>query len=118
METLQVKGYTQKEWAGFLQQMAWREYFQRVLQYNPRLFETALLKDPDGTYHRGIPVSVINAQTKITALDRALKKLYNQGHIHNHLRLYLAALICNVARVEWQSGARWMYYYLLDADFA
>ena len=118
METLQVKGYTQKEWAGFLQQMAWREYFQRVLQYNPRLFETALLKDPDGTYHRGIPVSVINAQTKITALDRALKKLYNQGHIHNHLRLYLAALICNVARVEWQSGARWMYYYLLDADLA
>ena len=38
--------------------------------------------------------------------------------MHNHLRMYVASIVCNVAQSHWINPARWMYYYLLDADWA
>ena len=38
--------------------------------------------------------------------------------MHNHSRLYLAALTCNIGKSHWLNPAKWMYYHLLDGDWA
>ena len=38
--------------------------------------------------------------------------------MHNHSRMYLASIVCNVAQYAWFHPARWMYYHLLDGDWA
>jgi deoxyribodipyrimidine photo-lyase len=32
--------------------------------------------------------------------------------------MYTAALFCNIGRAHWRQPARWMYYHLLDGDWA
>jgi deoxyribodipyrimidine photo-lyase len=115
---IQTRGYSTKDCMGILQQLTWRDYFQRLLQYNPDLHQKAIRDEPIGSKREGLPTALINGDTQITAIDRAIRNLHQQGHIHNHLRLYIASCICNIANSKWQDGARWMYYYLKDADVA
>jgi deoxyribodipyrimidine photo-lyase len=72
-----------------------------------------------------IPVSnhlvteaIVKANTSIRALDKAILDLYETGYMHNHCRMYIAFLACNLAQSHWLIPAKWMYYYLLDADWA
>lgn len=38
--------------------------------------------------------------------------------MHNHLRMYVSFIACNIAKSHWHTPSKWMYYYLLDADWA
>lgn len=38
--------------------------------------------------------------------------------MHNHIRMYVASICCNLANSHWLSPARWMYAHLLDGDIA
>jgi len=96
------------------QQLVWREHFQHVAEL-PDIASTFAPMTGDSI---SLPKSIVNAQTGIHAIDEALKQLYETGYIHNHQRLYIAALMVHHGQVPWQDGARWMYYHLLDADFA
>ena len=62
--------------------------------------------------------AIVDAKTGITAIDKSILKLYDIGYMHNHLRLYVASIACNIAQSHWMLPAKWMYYYLLDADWA
>ena len=56
--------------------------------------------------------------TGIEAIDNAIALLYKEGTMHNHLRMYTAFLVCNLAGFHWKHPAQWMYYHLLDGDWA
>ncbi len=100
-----------------LQELAWREYFKRVLEARPDvLYEDA--KNPATQHYEEIPVSIMNAATGIEAIDQGISHLYDTGYMHNHLRMYTSMLACNVADTKWQQPARWLYYHLLDGDLA
>ena len=62
--------------------------------------------------------AIVDAKTGITAIDKSILKLYDIGYMHNHLRMYVASIACNIAQSHWMFPAKWMYYYLLDADWA
>jgi deoxyribodipyrimidine photo-lyase len=47
-----------------------------------------------------------------------VEELKQTGYMHNHLRMYVAAIACNIGHSHWHLPARWMYYHLLDADWA
>lgn len=119
-------GYRPHVHEKFIQQLAWREYFQRVLQERPDLHEAPLKQDQgflrkkeDGrVMGEGLPVAVWKAETGIEAVDEAIHALYETGWMHNHARMYVASIVTNIAGCRWQDGARWMYYHLLDADVA
>lgn len=64
------------------------------------------------------PKKLADAATGITAIDKCINDLYQTGYMHNHARMYVASLACNIAKSHWRSPARWMYYHLLDADWA
>ncbi len=102
----------------FFQQLAWRDYFQRVAQHNPSIDLIGVKSNQVGAEFSEMPESVFNHATGITAIDYAISKLYSDGQMHNHARMYVASIVCNVAKTNWQIPAKWMYYHLLDADYA
>lgn len=99
-----------------VQELAWRDYFQRVA-IEKNVDEDIKNKQTGVSYH-GMPISILHATTGINAIDTAIKKLYQTGYMHNHHRMYLASLVCNLGQCHWKNGAQWMYYYLLDGDWA
>ncbi|MBT8218940.1 MAG: FAD-binding domain-containing protein, partial [Bacteroidia bacterium] len=64
------------------------------------------------------PVSIIDANTGIEAIDKAIEELYQTGYMHNHVRMYTAAIACNNSQSHWKIPAQWMYYHLIDGDWA
>ena len=101
-----------------LQELAWREYFQRQWQfYGDRLF-TDVKQPQQGIQHYDIPTAIVNATTTVDGIDTAIKALYETGYMHNHCRMYTAMLTCNIAKSHWLSPAKWLYYHLLDGDLA
>jgi deoxyribodipyrimidine photo-lyase len=111
------RGWRVDQMIPLLQQLTWRDYFQRVGQFFPELDQIEL-KNKQLNTQSGIPLAFEKATTGIKALDRGILQLQKTGYIHNHMRMYLAMLACNVGKYHWKDVGRWMYYYLLDADFA
>lgn len=118
LEVLQAKGYKDGELKKLVQQLAWREYFQRVWQFLQDDITDDILKRYNGVQNNKIPASILNGNTGIHSIDNAINELYQTGYIHNHLRLYVASISCNVAKSDWQLPSQWMYYHLLDGDLA
>lgn len=112
------KGYKPYEIEKFLQELAWREYYQRVWQVKKELIFADLKQPQPDFLHYQIPTAVVNAATGIQVIDDQINAFYRVGYLHNHIRMYLAAMVCNNAKSHWLTPARWMYYHLLDGDLA
>jgi len=112
------KGYALNEMESFLQELAWRDYWQQMWIVRGGEIDKDL-KQPQARADRwGIPKSIILHVTGVEAIDKAIEEFYNTGYLHNHLRMYIASLATNVGRCAWMEPAQWMYYHLLDADWA
>lgn len=115
-ETILSK-YPVKQVYKLIQELAWREYFQRVWEARPELVMQNVKHEPTQTFD-DVPVNITQAQTGITSIDKGLEHLLETGYMHNHLRMYTAMLACNIAQTKWQQPAAWLYYHLLDGDIA
>ena len=115
---LQERGFTISTTEKFYQELAWRDYWQRTWQELGNEINEPIKTEQQPVTNYGVATSIVQANTSITAIDNAINQLYNTGYMHNHVRMYIAALHCNMAFSHWKTGAQWMYYYLLDADWA
>jgi deoxyribodipyrimidine photo-lyase len=112
------RGYKPYAIQKFLQELAWREYWQRIWQ-NEGDKILSDLKHPQPDYlHNEMPDALLRANTSIHAVDEYIDQLYQQGYMHNHIRMYVASIACNIAKAHWLKPAQWMYYNLLDGDVA
>ncbi len=118
LQYIKEQGHDLKQCEKFVQELAWRDYWQEVWRSKGDTINRDLKRPQPDARFSGIPVALQNAQTGIEAIDEAVKVLYETGYMHNHLRMYVAALACNVARCHWHNPAQWMYYHLLDGDWA
>jgi deoxyribodipyrimidine photo-lyase len=101
-----------------IQELAWREYWQRMWQhYDLTVLEDIKQPQPD-VLHRMMVKKLADANTGIDVIDEHIQQLYETGYMHNHLRMYVASIACNVAKAHWRAPAEWLYYHLLDADVA
>lgn len=112
-----LKHYQWKEIEKFLQELAWRDHWQLVWRSKAKAIDTDLKNKQEGVEQEGIPLALIQANTGILAVDKELTEFYNSGYMHNHMRMYIASLACNIGKTHWLEPARWMYYHLLDADW-
>lgn len=117
-EAVLSKGYKSYEIQKFLQELAWREYYQRIWQAEGDLIWQDLKHPQPDVRHREMPAALENCATGITAIDEQIKNLYETGYMHNHVRMYVAAIACNIAKAYWLQPSRWLYYHLLDGDMA
>ena len=115
MEQLKKK-HSKKEWIGLMQQMAWREYFQRVWQQKGDLILQDLKSAQAKVVLESLPIPMSEGNTGIQALDNAIHQLYDTGYLHNHVRMYISMLHSNIFKAAWLPGAKWMYANLLDHD--
>lgn len=118
LNNLICKGYTFQTIEKFVQELAWRDYWQRVWQVKGDEINADLRHDQKNVTTHEVSSAVLNANTGIHVIDKAIEKFYQTGYLHNHVRMYLAAIACNLGGNHWKLPAQWMYYHLLDADWA
>jgi deoxyribodipyrimidine photo-lyase len=110
------KGYQIQNIESFVKELCWRDYFQRVGQHKDLNQDIRQRQVP--VSNDGIPVKILNADTGIQGIDNAINHLYLTGYMHNHCRMYTASLVCNIAKSYWKNPSQWMYYHLIDGDWA
>jgi deoxyribodipyrimidine photo-lyase len=104
----------------FVQELAWRDFWQRVYQQNPdwiwqdvETYKTGFAPDD---YSDTLPDDIETARTDCAAINHFITSLKTTGYLHNHARMYLAAYIVHWRRVKWQAGAHFFLAHLLDGD--
>jgi deoxyribodipyrimidine photo-lyase len=118
LKSVLSRGYPAQEIEKFIQELAWRDYFQRVWQAKGNaITEDIKQPQPDVIHHQMIE-AVSNGHTGIEAVDAHLKQFYETGYLHNHVRMYIASMVCNIGKAHWRTPSQWMYYHLLDGDLA
>ena len=112
------KGYPFQVGEKLIQELAWREYYQRVWQAKTNLIWDDLKQAQQEVVHNKMIYAIQSAQIGIEAIDNQITHLYKTGYLHNHIRMYLASIICNIGKAHWLPPSKWMYYHLLDGDIA
>ncbi len=113
-----LQKYSPKEAEKFIQELAWREYFQKVWYAKKDAIFSDLRFPRTHWEHQELVTSIVEAQTGIESIDAELATLYQTGYMHNHARMWTAMLACNVAKAHWYNMGRFLYYHLLDGDLA
>lgn len=99
-------------------ELAWREYFHRVWQQQGHGIFQDMRQPQAGQPVPELPRAILDAQTGISVVDRCLEHLQREGLMHNHARLWVAGIVCNMAHTHWFEPAKWFHYHLLDGDLA
>ncbi len=115
---LKNQSLTWQEVEKLVQELAWRDYFQWVWKRLGAGINSDIKQAQFPIRNQEIPLAFLEAETGIDGIDTGIKALYDTGYMHNHVRMYTASLACNIAQIHWREPARWMYYHLLDADWA
>lgn len=101
-----------------VQELAWRDFFQNVWKQKGNEIFSDLKQPQENVENHRIPTAILKGESGILILDEAVKTLYETGYLHNHLRMYLASVCCNIAHCHWSEPAKWLYSNLLDGDLA
>ena len=110
--------YSSSDAQKLLSELAWREYFHRTWQeHNSDIFSD-IKSAQYPVVSDQLPAAIVDASTGIETIDSAVLTLVDSGYMHNHARMWVAAMCCNTARTHWYQPARWLYYHLLDGDLA
>lgn len=117
-ESVMKKGYALEEIESFIKELAWRDYWQQIWIARGAEINTDLRNAQPRAERIGVPLNIINGHTGIEAIDKGIAEFYEKGYLHNHLRMYIASCATNLGRCAWMQPAQWMYYHLLDADWA
>lgn len=112
------RGYHPKTIEKFIQELAWRDYWQQVWIAKGNAINSDLKHNQKPVTNWSIPSAILHATTGIEAIDAAITAFYETGYLHNHLRMYIASMACNMGQSHWKVPAQWMYYHLLDGDWA
>jgi len=116
LKSVMERGFELSDIEKFVKELAWRDYFQRVWQ--EKNINLDLKSTQEKVAHFEMPKQILEAKTGILGIDNAIKNLYETGYMHNHCRMYTASLACNIAQSHWKTPAQWLYYHLLDGDWA
>jgi len=103
------------------QELAWREFYQHVLFYFPKL-ETGAYRpqmqnfpwDDDEEKF----VAWCEGRTGYPIVDAAMRQLNQIGWMHNRCRMIVASFLTKDLIINWQWGERYFMQKLLDGDLA
>ena len=105
--------------ASFVRQLVWRDFFHQLLAARP---ETA----HEDMHPRGHSWSRDNealeawktGATGYPIVDAGMHQLLREGYMHNRARLITASFLVHDLRIDWRSGARHFFDWLVDGDVA
>ena len=117
-EKLVEKGFNLKKCEKFIQELAWRDFWQQIWVNKGDYINSDLKRPQEDVNDFKIAKSLLEKKTGINSVDKELNNLHKYGYMHNHMRMYVASIATNIAKSHWKTPAKWMYYYLLDGDWA
>jgi len=117
-EHLKKSNFTWEQSEKLIQELAWRDFFQHVWKQIGEDINQDIKNIQTEVRSKNMCQGILTSTTGISAIDQGVEELYSTGYMHNHLRMYIASLTCNLSRCHWQTPAKWMCYHLLDADWA
>ena len=101
----------------FLQELAWREYYQRVYeQLGDAITHTNLEAPKVVLGNRPLPDDIRFGTTGLACMDENINMLRETGYMYNHARMWVASYIIHHRKVAWQHGAQMFLQHLLDGD--
>lgn len=110
----------QKKVEKFVQELAWRDYWQRVYAAHPERIWNDVEAYKTGfdasEYETDLPDDISTGQTGVACIDHFIGTMLETGYLHNHARMYVASYVVHWRRIRWQAGARWFLQNLLDGD--
>lgn len=103
----------------------WRGYFKGWLERRPQVWEnyrTGLEADLAGLERNRRPHRALeratNGRTGLACFDAWAEELVETGYLHNHARMWFAAIWIFTLGLPWRRGADFYFRYFLDGDAA
>jgi len=112
------RGFHPNKVEKLIQELAWRDYWQQVWIDKKEEINQDLRREQPNVHNHEMPEALVKATTGVNAIDLAIEDFYETGYLHNHIRMYIACIACNIGGSHWREPAKWMYYHLLDGDWA
>ena len=78
LKSLLAKDYSFEHLEPLIQQLCWRDYFQRIAQVKD--INTEIKQVQEQVKHHAIPLSITEGKTGIQAIDLSIETLTNQKH--------------------------------------
>ena len=118
-----ARGIAADVWRGsqYLAELGWREFGHHLLHHFPRTPLEPLRSEFTRFPWRECPQQLQAWQTGRTGVplvDAGMRELWATGWMHNRVRMVVASFLVKNLRLPWQSGARWFWDTLVDADLA
>jgi deoxyribodipyrimidine photo-lyase len=106
----------------WLRELGWREFAHHVLYHFPHTPTEPMIKKyarfPWREGYEPMLAAWQQGRTGIPIVDAGMRQLWDTGWMHNRVRMIAASLLVKNIRAPWQSGARWFWDTLVDADLA
>ena len=97
-EKLVEKGFNLKKCEKFIQELAWRDFWQQIWVAKGSLINEDLKRPQEDVNDYKISECLIQAKTGINSVDDEINNLYENGYMHNHMRMYVASIATNIAK--------------------
>jgi deoxyribodipyrimidine photo-lyase len=111
-----------KQAAGFLRQLAWREFNWNERFHSEPLETTNVRREFDAFPWREASEEELDrwryGNTGIDLVDAGMRELWHTGTMHNRVRLVTASFLVKNMLVDWRIGEQWFWDTLVDADAA
>ena len=105
----------------FLRQLGWREFAYYLLHHFPETAHAPLKPLFAQFPWQEDPVlfqAWKTGQTGYPIVDAGMRQLWQTGFLPNRMRMIVASFLVKDLLISWQSGARWFWETLADADLA
>jgi len=107
--------------AGFVRQLAWRDWYAHLLAENPHMPHRAIRSDYDN-------IKWINNEEHFEAwkqgrtgypiVDAGMRQLAGTGWMHNRVRMIVGSFLVKHLLVDWRRGERFFRRHLIDSDIS
>lgn len=105
--------------APFVRQLAWRDFFHQLLAARPDTAHADMRPRGDAWSHDGEALEAWKrGETGYPIVDAGMRQLRREGYMHNRARLITASFLVRTLRIDWRSGARHFFDWLVDGDAA
>jgi deoxyribodipyrimidine photo-lyase len=116
-----AEGAFDKNGEKFLKEILWREFSYHLLHHWPDFPDQPFKKEfADFPWAQDDPALAKwqHGQTGYPIVDAGMRELWHTGLMHNRVRMIVASFLIKDLLIPWQTGERWFWDTLVDADIA
>ena len=103
----------------WLDELVWREFYNAILEENPRVLHSNYRQEYDYLNWRNDPKDFsawCTGRTGFPIVDAGIRQLLSTGWMHNRTRMIVASFLTKDLLIDWKLGERFFFEHLVDGD--